>query len=67
MNPNTELPKTYAPSEFEDRIYQNWVDKGYFTAHRDPERSPTPSSSPRPTSRVSSTWVTPWTTPSRIS
>ncbi len=31
MNPNTELPKTYAPSEFEDRIYQNWVDKGYFT------------------------------------
>ena len=35
MNPNTELPKTYAPSEFEDRIYQNWVDKGYFTP--DPE------------------------------
>ena len=31
MNPNTELPKTYAPSEFEDRIYQNWCDKGYFT------------------------------------
>ena len=31
MNPNTELPKTYAPSEFEDRIYQNWVEKGYFT------------------------------------
>ena len=35
MNPNTELPKTYAPSEFEDRIYQNWVEKGYFTP--DPE------------------------------
>ena len=31
MNPNTELPKTYAPAEFEDRIYQNWVEKGYFT------------------------------------
>ncbi len=31
MNPNTELPKTYAPSEFEDRIYQNWCEKGYFT------------------------------------
>ena len=30
MNPNTELPKTYSPAEFEDRIYQNWCDKGYF-------------------------------------
>ncbi len=35
MNPNTELPKTYAPSEFEDRIYQNWVEKGYFTPDPD--------------------------------
>ena len=26
-----ELPKTYAPKEFEDRIYQNWCEKGYFT------------------------------------
>ena len=26
-----ELPKTYAPKAFEDRIYQNWCDKGYFT------------------------------------
>ena len=26
-----ELPKTYNPSEFEDRIYQNWCEKGYFT------------------------------------
>ena len=34
MNPNTELPKTYAPSEFEDRIYQNWVEKGYFKIGR---------------------------------
>ncbi len=35
MNPNTELPKTYAPSEFENRIYRNWVDKGYFTPEVD--------------------------------
>ena len=35
MNPNTELPKTYAPSEFEDRIYKNWVEKGYFTPDPD--------------------------------
>ena len=28
---NKELAKTYAPKEFEDRIYQNWCEKGYFT------------------------------------
>ena len=26
-----ELPKTYAPSEFEERIYKDWCDKKYFT------------------------------------
>ncbi len=26
-----ELPKTYSPSDFENRIYQNWCEKGYFT------------------------------------
>ena len=31
MKPTTELPKTYAPAEFEDRIYQMWCDRGYFT------------------------------------
>ena len=31
MDQYNELPKTYAPSEFEDKIYQNWCDKGYFT------------------------------------
>ena len=31
MDQNRELPKTYSPSEFEDRIYKNWCDKGYFT------------------------------------
>ena len=31
MDQYKELPKTYSPSEFEDRIYQNWCDKGYFT------------------------------------
>ncbi len=31
MNQQNELPKVYSPSEFEDRIYQNWCDKGYFT------------------------------------
>ena len=31
MNPTTKLQKTYAPAEFEDRIYQMWCDRGYFT------------------------------------
>ncbi len=26
-----ELPKTYNPEEFEDRIYAEWCEKGYFT------------------------------------
>ena len=35
MDQNHELPKTYSPSEFEDRIYQNWCEKGYFTPAKD--------------------------------
>ena len=31
MYENHELPKTYSPADFEDRIYQNWCEKGYFT------------------------------------
>ena len=31
MNQQHELPKTYAPGEFEERIYKTWCDKGYFT------------------------------------
>ncbi len=40
MNQEVNLPKNYAPKEFEDRIYKNWCDKGYFTAKRDPEKKP---------------------------
>jgi len=35
-----ELSKTYNPKETEDRIYQNWVDKGYFHAKVDPDKKP---------------------------
>ena len=35
MNQNYELPKTYRPADFEDRIYQSWCDKGYFTPDPD--------------------------------
>ncbi len=31
MNSYNELPKVYSPREFEDRIYENWCEKGYFT------------------------------------
>ena len=31
MNNYNELPKTYSPGDFEERIYQNWCEKGYFT------------------------------------
>ncbi len=29
-----ELPKTYDPSDFEDRIYRQWCDAGYFAPSR---------------------------------
>ena len=35
MDQNHELPKTYSPSDFEDRIYKNWCDNGYFTPAKD--------------------------------
>ena len=31
MNSYNELPKVYSPKDFEDRIYADWCDKGYFT------------------------------------
>ena len=36
----SELAKTYAPRDFEDRIYQNWCDKGYFTPKADDGKPP---------------------------
>ncbi|MBQ8345354.1 MAG: valine--tRNA ligase [Clostridia bacterium] len=40
MNSYHELPKVYSPSEFEDKIYQNWCEKGYFTPDA---KNPAPS------------------------
>lgn len=34
------LAKTYAPREFEDRIYKMWEDSGSFRAETDPEKKP---------------------------
>lgn len=35
-----ELSKTYAPAEFEDRIYEMWESSGAFMAERDPDKKP---------------------------
>ena len=35
-----ELAKTYDPKQMEDRIYNTWVDKGYFHAEVDHSKTP---------------------------
>lgn len=35
-----EMAKTYDPKSFEKKIYQNWVDKKYFHAEADPDKTP---------------------------
>lgn len=35
-----ELAKTYSPKDFEDRIYQNWLEKKYFHAEIDHSKTP---------------------------
>ena len=40
MNTKKELAKTYNPSEVEDRIYADWIDKGYFHAEIDKSKKP---------------------------
>ena len=35
-----ELAKQYDPSQVEDRIYQFWLDGGYFHTKADPDKKP---------------------------
>ncbi|MBQ6701020.1 MAG: class I tRNA ligase family protein, partial [Oscillospiraceae bacterium] len=35
-----ELDKTYDPAQVEKRIYQFWLDGGYFHAEVNPEKKP---------------------------
>ena len=35
-----EIPKAYSPGDVEGRIYDFWMEKGYFTPAIDPEKSP---------------------------
>ena len=35
-----ELPKQYDPKQVEGKIYQQWLEGGWFHAERDPEKKP---------------------------
>ena len=35
-----QLPKTYAPGEFEERIYSTWCEKGYFAPEANSKKPP---------------------------
>ena len=35
-----ELPKQYDPKRVETKVYQQWLDGGYFHAERDPDKKP---------------------------
>ncbi len=37
---NNNLPKNYNPQEFENRIYQEWLDNRYFHARVNPDKAP---------------------------
>ncbi|MFQ5872736.1 MAG: valine--tRNA ligase [Dehalococcoidia bacterium] len=36
----SQIPKAYNPGDVEERTYQFWIDKGYFTPRIDPEKKP---------------------------
>ncbi len=40
MEDTKNISKTYDPSQVEDRLYKNWMEKGYFHAEADPEKEP---------------------------
>jgi valyl-tRNA synthetase len=40
MEENKNISTTYNPKEFEDRIYKNWEEKGYFTPEVDKNKKP---------------------------
>jgi valyl-tRNA synthetase len=40
MDDSKNLSKTYNPKEFEDRLYKEWIDRGYFTPKVDKNKKP---------------------------
>ncbi|MEU6314218.1 valine--tRNA ligase [Streptomyces sp. NPDC047014] len=39
-SPDSELPTAYAPAEVEGKLYERWVERGYFTADPASEKPP---------------------------
>ncbi|MFF1557320.1 valine--tRNA ligase [Streptomyces sp. NPDC058279] len=39
-SPHSELPTQYAPAEVEGKLYERWVERGYFTADAASEKPP---------------------------
>ncbi|MCH8282912.1 MAG: class I tRNA ligase family protein, partial [Chloroflexi bacterium] len=40
VSPSAEIPSAYNAADVEGRIYENWLAKGYFTAHVDRDKTP---------------------------
>ena len=40
MEEKDNISKTYNPAEFEDKLYNNWMEKGYFHAEPDKNKKP---------------------------
>ncbi|WHH60451.1 valine--tRNA ligase [Petroclostridium sp. X23] len=40
MEENNNIAKTYDPQQVEDRLYQEWIEKGYFKAEVDVQKEP---------------------------
>ena len=47
-----ELAKQYDPSQVEDRIYQFWLDGGYFHTKADPDKKPYTIVMPPPDAKI---------------
>ncbi len=60
-----QMPGAYNAAGVEQRIYQDWLSKGYFNAKIEKGEEPYVIIMPRPTSPGSCTWATPWKRPSR--
>ena len=37
---SSEMAKTWNPQEVEDKLYREWEENGYFTAHREEGKKP---------------------------
>ena len=40
MREGKTIPKVYDPSQTEDRIYSEWMERGYFRGEVDRDREP---------------------------